>query len=132
MGRLLALYAARRGASPYLERLRAARGTTPALGAPIALSREDQPLERVEPLTRRELEVLQQLQARRTNDEIARALYVSVDTVKKHTKNLYQKLQVDGRRHAVAQAIALGLLSPSLAAEPDASAFASSTPVKLP
>jgi LuxR family transcriptional regulator, maltose regulon positive regulatory protein len=70
----------------------------------------------IEPLTRREVEVLRLLQARRTNDEIARVLYVSVDTVKKHTKNLYQKLQVGGRHHAVAQAVALGLLPPAPAA----------------
>ena len=125
MGRLLALYAARRGTSPYLARLLAACGTTPAAWAPTPPNREVQPFQMVEPLTRRELEVLQRLQMRRTNDEIARALYVSVDTVKKHTKNLYQKLQVDGRRHAVAQAIVLGLLPPSPAVEPDDSALAS-------
>ena len=124
MGRLLARYAAHRGTSAYLERLLAACGTTPAARAPTPPDREVQPFHMVEPLTRRELEVLQRLQLRRTNDEIARALYVSVDTVKKHTKNLYQKLQVDGRRHAVAQAIVLGLLPSSPAAAPNDSASA--------
>jgi DNA-binding CsgD family transcriptional regulator len=132
MGRLLARYVARRGASPYLERLLAACGTTPAAGAPPSPGRADQPLQLVEPLTRRELEVLQRLQTRRTNDEIARALCVSVDTVKKHTKNLYQKLQVDGRRHAVAQAVALGLLPPSPVAELDGDALAQPIPADLP
>jgi LuxR family transcriptional regulator, maltose regulon positive regulatory protein len=124
MGRLLALYAARRGTAPYLARLLAACGTTPAPGAPTPPSPKDSSLQLVEPLTRRELEVLQHLQLRRTNDEIARALYVSVDTVKKHTRNLYQKLQADGRRHAVAQAIVLGLLPPSPAVALDDSASA--------
>ena len=115
MARLLARYAARRGISPYLTRLLAACGSTPASPASTALSQDSaaRPLQLVEPLTRRELEILQHLQARRTNDEIAQALYLSVDTVKKHTKNIYQKLQVEGRRHAVVQAIALGLLPPT-------------------
>jgi LuxR family maltose regulon positive regulatory protein len=117
MARLLARYTARRGTSPYLARLLAACGSTPAPPAPPPPSRNGAP-QLIEPLTRREVEILQHLQARRTNDEIAQALFVSVDTVKKHTKNIYQKLQVDGRRHAVVQAIALGLLPPTLPLEP--------------
>src|SRR5262249_18358880 len=97
-----------------IARLLAAYGTTPASGSPTPPKSASPPPQLIEPLTRRELEVLQLLQARRTNDEIAQALSVSVDTVKKHAKNLYQKLQVDGRRHAVEQAIALGLLPPTL------------------
>jgi LuxR family maltose regulon positive regulatory protein len=112
MASLLALYAARRGMSPFVERLLLACGTAGALHsseAPRAASTE---LALVEPLTRREQEVLGLLVARLTNDEIARSLQITPATVRKHTINIYQKLQVSGRRHAVAQAIALGLLSP--------------------
>ena len=47
---------------------------------------------------------------RLTNQEIAEILAVSVLTVKKHTANIYEKLDVTGRREAVARARALGLI----------------------
>jgi LuxR family maltose regulon positive regulatory protein len=118
MARLLARYAARRGESPYLTRLLAAYGTTPASSSLRPPGSDSPRLQPVEPLTRRELEILQHLQARRTNDEIAEALSVSVDTVKKHARNIYQKLKVEGRYHAVTQAISLGLLIPAPTVKP--------------
>jgi ATP/maltotriose-dependent transcriptional regulator MalT len=66
--------------------------------------------ELVEPLTDREREVLALLAQRLSNKEIAQALIISPQTVKRHTINVYQKLQVNGRRDAVARAISLGLL----------------------
>ncbi|MCB0175782.1 MAG: hypothetical protein KDJ97_35085 [Anaerolineae bacterium] len=60
--------------------------------------------ELIEPLTDRELEILDLLVQRYTNKEIARRLVISPFTVKKHTTNIYQKLQVKGRRQAVAKA----------------------------
>jgi LuxR family maltose regulon positive regulatory protein len=65
-----------------------------------------------EPLTQRELEVLPLLQKRLTNHEIAQALGISVLTVKRHTGNLYAKLEAPGRREAVRKAVSLGLLPP--------------------
>jgi LuxR family maltose regulon positive regulatory protein len=65
---------------------------------------------RVESLTRRELQILEFLQRRYSNEEIARDLGISVLTVKRHTGNLYAKLQADGRRDAVRRAALLGLL----------------------
>lgn len=64
----------------------------------------------VEPLTPREAEVLALLADRLTNQEIAATLVISPGTVKTHTLNVYAKLEVHGRRQAVARARQLGLL----------------------
>lgn len=61
-------------------------------------------------LTNRELDVLTLLANRLSNKEIAAQLFISPRTVKKHTVNLYHKLDVSGRREAVARARALGLI----------------------
>jgi LuxR family maltose regulon positive regulatory protein len=58
----------------------------------------------LEPLTTQEQRVLQLLVAGYTNQEIARELVVSVNTVKYHTKHLYQKLGVSNRLQASAVA----------------------------
>jgi LuxR family maltose regulon positive regulatory protein len=70
-----------------------------------------QPVALVEPLTDRELEVLHFLAERLTNPEIARRLFISLPTVKTHTRNIYGKLGVHSRKQAVAHARALGILS---------------------
>ena len=67
----------------------------------------------IEPLTNRELEVLELMAQRLTNKEIADRLVLSVGTVKQHAYNINQKLNVRGRRQAVAKAISLGILSSS-------------------
>jgi ATP/maltotriose-dependent transcriptional regulator MalT len=51
------------------------------------------------------------LQERLSNTEIAARLFVSAETVKKHTLSLYRKLYVHGRHQAVATARQRNLLS---------------------
>jgi LuxR family maltose regulon positive regulatory protein len=64
----------------------------------------------IEPLTEREIEILRLIAAGRSNPEIADSLYLSLNTVKWHVKNLYGKLQVGNRVEAAARADELGLL----------------------
>ena len=61
-------------------------------------------------LTERELDVLRLLGVALTQREIARSLYVSANTVKTHTRNLYAKLGASTRVEAVERAHQLGLL----------------------
>jgi len=64
----------------------------------------------VEQLTQREMEVLQLIAAGDSNQEIAEKLVITVRTVKKHTSNIYGKLNVSSRTQAVACALELELL----------------------
>jgi LuxR family maltose regulon positive regulatory protein len=64
----------------------------------------------VEPLSDRELEVLQFIAEGLTNKEIAARLYLSPGTVKVHAHNIYGKLGVSGRTQAVAKARSLDIL----------------------
>jgi len=96
--------AAARGIVPhYVSRLLAALSP-----ARPAAARAPQPL--VEPLTGRELEVLHLLAEDLSNREIGRRLFISLPTVKSHTRNIYGKLGVQNREEAVARAQALGIL----------------------
>ncbi len=64
----------------------------------------------IEPLTKREREIVRLIAAGRSNPEIAELLYLSLNTVKWHVKNLYGKLGVSSRVEAAARAQELGLL----------------------
>ena len=55
-------------------------------------------------MSERELEVLQWIAQGHTNPEIAARLYLSLNTVKAHTRNIYGKLGVHSRTQAVARA----------------------------
>jgi LuxR family maltose regulon positive regulatory protein len=65
----------------------------------------------LEPLTARELEVLRLLATGRPNRAIAEELVVTLDTVKRHVSNLFDKLGVANRTQAVTRARELGLLA---------------------
>jgi LuxR family maltose regulon positive regulatory protein len=64
----------------------------------------------VEPLTPRELEVLILITRGYSNQKIATHLVVTLHTVKKHTSNIYGKLDVTSRTQAVARGRELGLI----------------------
>jgi len=63
-----------------------------------------------EPLSERELEVLQLVAAGKSNQEIARELFVTAGTVKAHIKNIYRKLDTHSRTQALVRARELKLL----------------------
>ena len=102
--------AASRGISPdYARRLLAAF----PVGEPDPIDgQEPQAGEQdlVEPLSERELNVLHLIAEGLTNREIASRLFLSLNTVKAHTRNIYGKLGVHNRTQAVARARALGML----------------------
>lgn len=95
---------------------RAARGEpvfTPAM-APRVLSELDNPLpdgRRVEPLTRREREILELMTEGITSDrELAERLFVSHNTVKYHLRNILAKLHMRSRAQVVSYALRHGLV----------------------
>jgi LuxR family maltose regulon positive regulatory protein len=63
-----------------------------------------------EGLSDRELEVLRLLASDLTGPEIAQHLFVSVNTLRSHTRHIFTKLDVNTRRAAVRRATDLGLL----------------------
>ena len=67
-----------------------------------------QPL--IDPLSERELEILQLLADGLSNHEVCEHLFIALNTVKGHNRNIYQKLQVKRRTEAVARARELGLI----------------------
>ena len=64
----------------------------------------------VEPLSKREREVLQNVSAMLSTAEIASQMYISVNTVKSHLKSAYRKLAAAHRGEAVRRARQLGLI----------------------
>ena len=64
----------------------------------------------IEPLTEQELSILRLMSAGLSHSEIARELYLSINTVKWHTTHIYGKLGIHRRAHAVTRAKELGIL----------------------
>jgi LuxR family maltose regulon positive regulatory protein len=69
------------------------------------------PSQLIDPLSQREIEVLQLIASGLTNQDIADQLYLSLHTVKVHAHNIFSKLAVKNRTQAVAQAKVLGILT---------------------
>jgi LuxR family transcriptional regulator, maltose regulon positive regulatory protein len=87
-----------------LSRALAQAQRAPGLAAPRA------PAAAGEQLSERELGVLRLLHSELSLREIGAELFVSLNTVKTHTRNIYLKLEAGGRDEAVARARELGLI----------------------
>ena len=109
MARLLGQAAAQGIVPEYCRRLLAAFPDHALVDAASTLP-DNVAAELAHPLTQRELEVLRLIMQGLANKEIARRLFVSPDTVKVHSRNIYGKLGVSSRTQAVAKAQTLGLL----------------------
>jgi LuxR family maltose regulon positive regulatory protein len=64
----------------------------------------------IEPLSQRELKVLQLIAQGLSNREIGERLFLALDTIKGHNRKIFDKLQVQSRTEAIARARELGLL----------------------
>ncbi len=64
----------------------------------------------IDPLSERELEILQLIALGLSNSEISERLFLALSTIKGHNRNIYSKLQVNRRTEAVARGQELGLL----------------------
>ncbi len=85
----------------YIASILAAHGNSPA----------DSKTQLLEKLTYREMEILTLLARQLTDKQIARQLFISINTVRFHLKNIYAKLSVPNRRQAAQRAQELGLVS---------------------
>jgi LuxR family maltose regulon positive regulatory protein len=103
MARLLQEARSRAVLPEYVEKLLTAFASEPSIADLPAAALPER-------LTPREQEVLEHLAAGLTNSEIAEALVVSPETVKKHTSSIYGKLGVSNRTTAVTKARDLALL----------------------
>ena len=103
MARLLKTLGMQGEAAAYVRRLIAASLRLPR---PVPA----QPSGLIEPLSERELDVLRLLATDLDGPDIARRLHVSLNTMRTHSRNIFRKLEVNNRRAAVRQAVALDLL----------------------
>ena len=67
----------------------------------------------LEPLTRRELEILDLLSEGLTSNEIAERLTLAVSSVRWYIQQIYSKLGVNSKRQAIARASELGIIHPA-------------------
>jgi LuxR family maltose regulon positive regulatory protein len=97
----------------YVQSILAAFPNIPERGLPRpGTSGVSDDLRPIDPLTPRELEVLNHIAVGESNQAIAEKLVITLSAVKKHTKNIYAKLNVNSRTQSVARARQLGLIDP--------------------
>jgi len=90
----------------YVEKILAAFPEPKALSI---MKKNNQTSELIEPLSQRELEVLELICQGLSNQEICERLYLALDTVKGHNRRIFEKLQVHRRTEAIARARELRL-----------------------
>jgi LuxR family maltose regulon positive regulatory protein len=101
---------ARNGVHPlsgYVDKLLTVFPQPPATAAKSKI--ENLKSQIVEPLSEREMEVLRLLRSELSGPEIAQQLIVSLNTLRTHTKNIFNKLGVNNRRAAIHRAEELDL-----------------------
>ena len=64
----------------------------------------------IDVLSSREIEIIKYIASNLSNQEIADKLFISLNTVKTHLKNIFLKLEVDSRVKAVSKAKNIGLI----------------------
>ena len=93
------------------QAIRELRLRAPGLLSELGLEAQTSPTGVAEnPLSQRELEVLQLIALGNSNLEIADRLFISLHTVKTHARRIHSKLGVERRTQAVAKAKTLGLM----------------------
>jgi LuxR family maltose regulon positive regulatory protein len=102
--------AAAQGVEPEYTGHLLAEYTSPKPSSVTLPGEKKDQFEMVEPLSEREVEVLELIAEGYSNQEIATRLHISLSTVKGHTSNIYGKLAVNKRTQAVARAKELGIL----------------------
>ena len=124
MARLLSAAAAQGMMPDYIGKLLAAFSTQDKQTGRQADTSQDRPAQKpgsvspnlpisrplIEPLSAREIEVLQLIAQGLSNREIGERLFLALMTVKGHNQKIFGKLQVQRRTEAVARARELGLL----------------------
>ena len=103
MFRLLSETAARGIMPEYISRL------TSAFNSEKKQNEEIQPL--IDPLSQREIEVLELIALGLSNHEIGEKLFLALDTVKGHNRRIFSKLDVKNRTMAITKARSLNILS---------------------
>jgi len=91
----------------YVEKILAAFASPAEVQASISMSQKSG---LIEPLSPRELEVLQLISQGLSNQEIGKRLFLALDTVKGHNRRIFEKLQVQRRTEAIARARELALI----------------------
>ncbi|PHN31463.1 LuxR C-terminal-related transcriptional regulator [Pseudomonas sp. ICMP 460] len=94
------------------QAIRELRLRSPGLLSELGLEAQAAPSAALQnPLSQRELEVLQLIALGNSNLEIANRLFISLHTVKTHARRIHSKLGVERRTQAVAKAKTLGLMA---------------------
>lgn len=121
LGKDIVREAIRRGAHGYLTKALPARELVAALESvhrgEIVVSADDAPRAtasgsdwpgRIEGLSEREAEIIALITQGKSNDEIARSTFLSINTIKSYVRNVYRKIGVGNRTQAALWGVAHG------------------------